>query len=95
MLGLLVIVLIGLFWVLPAVCANSIGLKKGKQNSWLWGLILGWLGVIVVVSSPTRQPLILPPRTPSLPEPTKSCPVCAESVKPAATVCRWCGHQFT
>jgi hypothetical protein len=29
------------------------------------------------------------------PEPEKTCPRCAERVKEAAVVCRFCGHEFT
>jgi hypothetical protein len=28
------------------------------------------------------------------PDPEKTCPVCAERVKEAAKVCRFCGHKF-
>jgi hypothetical protein len=93
-LTLVFIVAVGLFWIWPIVLANSIGRRKGRENSWLWGFILGWVGVIIVASSATRQPLILPAQIPRMPDPTKPCPACAESVKAAARVCRWCGHEF-
>jgi hypothetical protein len=92
--ALILIVVVGLFWVWPIALANSIGRRKGRQNSWLWGFVFGWLGVVIVASSATRQPLVLLPQVPSLPEATKTCPACAENVKAAARVCRWCGHEL-
>jgi predicted RNA-binding Zn-ribbon protein involved in translation (DUF1610 family) len=36
-----------------------------------------------------------PEEQPTIDDLTKSCPDCAESVKAAALVCRFCGHKFT
>jgi hypothetical protein len=35
-----------------------------------------------------------PPVAAFVPEAEKTCPRCAEQVKAAATVCRFCGHEF-
>jgi hypothetical protein len=36
-----------LFWVLPIVVGHKIGSEKNRAG-WAWGLLLGWIGVIVV-----------------------------------------------
>ena len=54
------ILFLGLLWALPIWLSGSIGRRKGKQEAWLWGLFLGWIGVAIVSFSATRQPLILP-----------------------------------
>jgi TM2 domain-containing membrane protein YozV len=43
--GLLIFVAV--FWVLPIFVGHRIGAPKGRQG-WLWGLLLGWIGVIIV-----------------------------------------------
>ena len=41
------IVFATIFWVLPVVVGHQLGKPKGRAG-WAWGLLLGWIGVIVV-----------------------------------------------
>jgi hypothetical protein len=34
-------------WLVPIVVADDIGVDKNREG-WVYGLLLGWLGVIVV-----------------------------------------------
>jgi hypothetical protein len=50
-----------LFWVLAAVlAASAIGKRKGRRGTgFLLGLLLGWIGVIIIaVIPPTRDMLV-------------------------------------
>ena len=46
---------IALFWVAPAFVAHYIGQKKNRRGI-VWGIALGWIGVIVVTLLPERAP---------------------------------------
>ncbi len=40
--------------VIPAVVAWVIGSKKGRRYTWLFGLLLGWVGVLIAAFLPSR-----------------------------------------
>jgi hypothetical protein len=49
------LVFIAVFWITPVIVAKSIGDGKGRTSGWVWGLVFGWLGVLVVaLQSPAR-----------------------------------------
>lgn len=78
-------------WVVPIFVAYNIWAEKGG-SPWvggLMGLVLGWVGVIIAaVATPSGVTSL------QSTERLKTCPMCAEDVKVAAKVCRFCGHEF-
>jgi threonine/homoserine efflux transporter RhtA len=87
------------FWVAPIVVAKKLGERKGRESAWVWGLLIGWLGVIVValLSDKTEQDISNAPvwaQAGQVVAALKRCPECAEQVQPAARVCRYCRHNF-
>ena len=57
----------------------------GSLSIWHWMIIIGIavLGVLIVRSL-----------TRTGPAKEKTCPQCAEQIKEAALVCRFCGYEF-
>jgi hypothetical protein len=107
--------LIGVFWVAPILICRWFGKMLESPNAWLWGLFLGWIGVMILtfkvpwkmgrafmketgfkptISGATQEVSALRARALGEVKDGKTCPACAETVQAAATVCRFCGHQF-
>jgi hypothetical protein len=49
------LVFIAVFWVAPVFVGLAIGTPK-KRAGWAWGLLLGWLGVIIVACLSEKKP---------------------------------------
>jgi hypothetical protein len=80
------------FIVITAVIAGSKNRSVGG-----WGLLAAFFGFFATIALaccerlPTAQEIAV---SRAANEPTKKCPRCAESVKAAALVCRFCNHEF-
>jgi hypothetical protein len=51
--------LVGLFWiavgyVFPVWICVTRGAQRGR-NGWIWGLLLGWIGVLMIFLLPPKQ----------------------------------------
>jgi hypothetical protein len=51
------LVFIGIFWIAPIFVGHKIGAPKNRAG-WAWGLLLGWIGVIIVACLSNRDPQI-------------------------------------
>ena len=40
-------VLVALVWLLPVVITTHLGFSRDRRG-WMWGLFLGWLGVLIL-----------------------------------------------
>jgi hypothetical protein len=38
---------VGLVWLLPIIIAIDLGQSRDRKG-WMWGLFLGWLGVLIL-----------------------------------------------
>jgi type VI protein secretion system component VasK len=90
--GIGFILFAAIFWVAPIFVAKRIGDGKGRTSSWAWGLLLGWIGVIVVALQSNRT--LAAAAAPMALSASKQCPECAEQVQVAANVCKHCGFRF-
>jgi hypothetical protein len=63
---------------------SDIGLKASVGTGVYLVIVGGFMGLIGLAPNKARVQV----------EGSKLCPQCAESVKAAASVCRYCGHQF-
>lgn len=71
---------------------NNLGLMNDKQNYLIISGIFLFIGVFLNFSSRNKKDKNIMPTT--LPDDdTKTCPYCAETIKSASTICRFCDRE--
>ena len=85
-------------WIVVAIVGAIVANNKGRSGvGWFFlCLVLTPLAILVLLALPTLnavepQPVRL---VEAPPEATKICPQCAEAVKAAAKICRFCRYEF-
>lgn len=73
-----------ILWIVPIFVAHSIGKPKRREGGY-YGLLLGWIGVLVIA--------ILPPLAPKGGSSHRECPFCKEPMRVDASVCPHCRHE--
>jgi hypothetical protein len=97
-----------ILWVMPIFVAHSIGKPKNRSGA-LWGLLLGWIGVIILALLPAlpeptladleRKKRTLRPEVYTQLEAelaakaTRPCPACKEDMKRDARICPHCRSE--
>jgi hypothetical protein len=81
-----------IFALLPAIIAPSRG-RSGFGWFLISLLISPLFGLILVLALPSKNANVQVDRDRRAGR-VKDCPQCAETVKSAAKVCRFCGHKF-
>jgi hypothetical protein len=83
-----------IFWILLGACCAIIAPARGRSAiGWLvLGILFSVFALIVLLALPSRKTAADIPRPYAADE--KTCPQCAEQVKRAARVCRFCGYKF-
>lgn len=77
-------------WLIFAIVVGVIASSK-RRSGFGWFLLAVLISPLIAVIAVAAMPPVEPPKPE---EPTKACPRCAETVKMAAAVCRYCGHEF-
>lgn len=103
---IVLLIMLGLY-ALPSIIAWRRKHRDLTQiiilNLFLGWTLLGWVASLIwAIRPPTNVSIVLPesvrsagPNDLSSPDDTMDCPRCAERIKKAAKVCRFCGTETT
>lgn len=93
------LVVAALLYFLPAVIARK---KRNASSVFVINLFLGWtlIGWVVALAMAVNNPsppVVVPQAAPSSNQTSigRTCPFCAEDIKPAAVVCKHCGRDLS
>lgn len=91
--------LLGLFvvWLVVAITAAIVASNKGRSGvGWFFlCMLLTPVAILILLALPRRGAAALAAADAALdPAETKVCPRCAETVRRAAAICRFCGYTF-
>jgi hypothetical protein len=92
--GGVTLMVIAVLYFLPAVIARK---KPNAGSVFVVNLFFGWtvIGWIIALAMAANNPQPQAVPQPAIQGPTgRTCPFCAEDIKPAAVVCRHCGRDL-
>jgi hypothetical protein len=84
-----------IFWFLCAIFSAALASSKNRSGfGWfLLGLLFGPFGLLVAFFPKVEAPALNASVVAGAEE-TKTCPLCAETIKRAAKVCRFCNREL-
>jgi hypothetical protein len=83
------VVFLAIFWIAPIFVGHVIGKPKGRAG-WAWGLLLGWLGVIIVALLSPKRDIASEVQSARM---YRECPFCKERMRRDASVCPHCHRE--
>lgn len=86
-----VVLLVGVA-AMNTVLSPLVGLAASKKGRNFWAFF--WLSVVIGLLIPALIVATMNPSESKADAQQKTCPKCAENVKSAAVICRFCGHEF-
>lgn len=73
---------------------HNIGLMRDQQNALMLGGLLLVVSLVLIVAGRRKGQEVAAPTAVASPSDEKTCPYCAERIKAAAVVCRFCNRDL-